>query len=122
MRRVLCLRLPNWPRQRAFLKRPARDGRRASARDSAVRPDPFGDVAALKKLARWCRRYSPVIGVEDADQPEALLLDITGCAHLFDGEQTLARLVLRDAARWKLTAHAAIADTIGAARGAAVCL
>lgn len=121
----MCLWLPNWPQQRASCKQTARDadGEHAlrPAADSAARPDPFADVTALKKLARWCRRYSPIVGLEEADQPEALLLDITGCAHLFGGEAALARQVLRDVARLGLCAQAAIADTIGAAWAAAFC-
>lgn len=72
-------------------------------------------MALLKRLARWCRRYSPIVGLEEAGAPEALLFDITGCAHLFGGEESLARLVLREITRLGLTAHVAIADTIGAA-------
>ena len=53
--------------------------------------------------------------------PESLLIDITGCAHLFGGEESLAGHILRDAARLKLTAYVAIADTIGAAWAAAFC-
>ncbi len=122
----MCLQLPNWPRQRAFLKRSAPDVGRENARrqsaDFTARPDPTGDVAALKKLARWCRRYSPIVGLADAEQPASLLFDISGCAHLFGGEEALARHVLRDLARLKLIAHVAIADTVGTAWAAAFCL
>lgn len=79
------------------------------------RGDSFADIAALKKLARWCRRYSPIVGLEDAEMPEALFLDITDCAHLFGGEEALARRMLHDLVRMKLTARVTIADTIGAA-------
>src|SRR4051812_4572609 len=117
MQRVLCLRLPNWSRQRLRQNPPGPEQQQSSP--PSPPPDPWRDIAALKKLARWCRRYSPVVGLEDAEMPESLLLNITGCAHLFGGEELLAALVVRDIARLKLTAYAAIADTIGAAWAAA---
>jgi protein ImuB len=89
--------------------------------------DRSADVAALKRLARWCRRYSPIVGLNgsndlpDAAEPDALFLDVTGCAHLFGGEEALARQALRDMANLKLTARVAIADTIGAAWAVAFC-
>jgi protein ImuB len=97
------------------LARPARD------RNENFPTDPVADRATLQRLARWCRRYSPVVGLEDAEIPESLLLDIAGCAHLFGGETRFAQRVLADLARLGLTAHVAIADTIGAAWAAAFC-
>uniref|UniRef100_UPI001359CA37 Y-family DNA polymerase n=1 Tax=Roseomonas sp. 18066 TaxID=2681412 RepID=UPI001359CA37 len=48
--------------------------------------DPVADAAALESLALWARRWTPLAAV---DPPDGLLLDITGCAHLFGGEQAL---------------------------------
>jgi protein ImuB len=76
---------------------------------------PAADLAALRKLARWCRRFSPSVGLEEGPEPASLLLDITGCAHLFGGEPAQARHVLRDFQRRGLTVRVAIADTLGAA-------
>src|SRR4029077_7584038 len=59
--------------------------------------------------------------LEEAEAPEAILIDVTGCARLFRGEGPLARCVLRDLARMRLTAYVAIADTVGAAWAAAFC-
>jgi protein ImuB len=81
----------------------------------------WGDVAALKRLARWCRRYGPFVGLEETEAPESLLIDVTGSAHLFHGEESLGRCVLRELAHVGLTAYVAIADTIGAAWAAAFC-
>jgi protein ImuB len=74
--------------------------------------DPAADRAALETLAGWCRRFSPVVGTED---PDSLLLDVTGCAHLFGGEEELARAVAGDFHRWGFTVRVALADAIGAA-------
>jgi len=38
----------------------------------------------LHALAEWCIRFSPVVGV---DLPDGLILEATGCAHLWGGEE-----------------------------------
>src|SRR5258705_4504286 len=38
----------------------------------------------LKGFAEWCIRYTPVVGI---DTPDGLILDGTGCAHLWGGEK-----------------------------------
>src|SRR5262245_720522 len=43
--------------------------------------EPSGKL--LKDIAEWCIRYSPWVV---ADPPDGLILDITGCAHLWGGE------------------------------------
>ncbi|MBN9510547.1 MAG: DNA polymerase Y family protein, partial [Alphaproteobacteria bacterium] len=49
--------------------------------------DPAAEAAGLAALAAWCTRYTPLAA---ADPPEGLVLDISGCAHLFGGEAALA--------------------------------
>lgn len=74
--------------------------------------DPAGDQTALKKLALWFIRFSPWVNV---DPPDGLLIDITGCAHLFGGETSFAEMMLERLSGFGITAKLAIADTIGAA-------
>lgn len=38
----------------------------------------------LKALGEWCIRYSPMVTM---DLPGGLIMDITGCAHLWGGER-----------------------------------
>ena len=38
----------------------------------------------LKGLAEWCIRYTPAVAV---DLPDGLILDVSGCAHLWGGEK-----------------------------------
>lgn len=38
----------------------------------------------LRKLGEWCIRFTPVVSI---DAPDGLLLDVTGCPHLWGGEQ-----------------------------------
>ncbi len=83
--------------------------------------DPAADARALTRLARWAGRYTPWTAVdasapEDAGIPGAgLWLDVTGCAHLFGGEDALLADLSRrlDAAGY--TARAGLAATPGAA-------
>ncbi|CAD7023983.1 DNA polymerase Y family protein [Pseudorhizobium halotolerans] len=48
--------------------------------------DPAADRALLEAIADWCDRYTPLVALDGSD---GLFLDITGCAHLFGGEQVL---------------------------------
>ncbi len=73
------------------------------------------DLGLLRSLAHRCRRYSPLVGLEDSETPDSLFLDITGGAHLFGGEPRMVRQVVADFRRWGFLARAAVADTIGAA-------
>jgi protein ImuB len=77
--------------------------------------DPVADREALQQLARWCQIYSPLVGVEEAETPEALLLDITGCEVHFGGELGLAQLLGSQLAFDGYHSRIAIADTLGAA-------
>jgi protein ImuB len=81
--------------------------------------DPASAGRALKKLATWAERYSPLVGLEEDPAPQCLLLDITGCAGCFHGEDQLAQQVVREFRTQGLRTHAAIADTLGAAWGIA---
>ncbi|WP_439514856.1 Y-family DNA polymerase [Oceanibaculum nanhaiense] len=74
--------------------------------------DPRADAEALARLARWCTRYTPIVA---KDGPDGLLLDITGCAHLFGGEAALLAGLTQRLQGFGLTVRAALADTPAAA-------
>ncbi|MQA65692.1 MAG: DNA polymerase Y family protein [Alphaproteobacteria bacterium] len=76
--------------------------------------DECADARTLRRLAAWCRRYSPWTATLGTYGP-GIWLDITGCAHLFGGEESLCRTVVVDLARLGFTAHAGLAGTPGAA-------
>ena len=78
--------------------------------------EPEADAAALGRLAAWCLRYAPLTA---ADAPDGIWLDITGCAHLHGGETKLLRDLVGRLAAWGIAAHAAVADTPGAAHAVA---
>lgn len=50
--------------------------------------DDHADQDWLEQIADGCTRYTPMVAI---DPPDGLILDITGCAHLFDGEVALIR-------------------------------
>lgn len=81
--------------------------------DLITRPaDPDRATQVLAALRRWAGRFSPWVAEEGAD---ALLIDLTGCAHLFGGEAALYEQIHHDCADLGLSVCAAIADTPGAA-------
>lgn len=81
--------------------------------------DPRADREALERLAVWCHRYSPLVGLDDAVEPDSLLLDVTGVAHFFGGEEALARRILAQFARRGILVRVGLAATVGAAWAAA---
>ncbi|MCH2182267.1 MAG: DNA polymerase Y family protein [Mariniblastus sp.] len=81
--------------------------------------DPRKDRAGLENLADSLERFSPIVGVQQVDPPDCLLLDVTGLQHLFGGENQLARQVLQHCQVRGYVARIAIADTPGLAWGAA---
>ncbi|MCR8724224.1 Y-family DNA polymerase [Frigidibacter sp. ROC022] len=74
--------------------------------------NPQAELDFLRVLRRWAGKFSPWV----ADQPPAsLLVDLTGCAHLFGGEEALLAQAEEDCAAMGLTVHAGIGDSPGAA-------
>lgn len=77
---------------------------------------PARDAIALEQLAIWAMRWSPIVA---ADQPDGLMLDISGCGHLFGGDKGLAISLRKRLGKLGFTARVAVASTPGAAWGAA---
>ena len=88
------------------------DARALCPQLTAVPSDPAGDLAFLEKLALWAQRWGPWSAL---DPPDGLLVDVTGAAHLFGGEERLLADVAAACARRGLTVRAALAPTAGAA-------
>jgi len=78
--------------------------------------DERADFALLEAVADWCDRYTPLAGL---DPPDGLMLDVTGCAHLFGGEAALAADLMRRLGAQGYQARVAVADTVGCAWAAA---
>ena len=74
--------------------------------------NPVAEAAFLSALRRWAGKFSPWVAEEP---PAALVVDLTGCAHLFGGEEALLDQIAADCDDLGLTVHCGIADTLGAA-------
>ncbi len=73
---------------------------------------PADDLAALKTLARWAMRFSPIVA---PDPPDGLLIDATGCQRLYGSDVRMAALVTKSIRRLRVSVRAAVAPTVGGA-------
>jgi protein ImuB len=74
--------------------------------------DEAADARLLEAISDWLSRYTPLVGLSP---PDGTMLDITGCAHLFGGEDAMRRDVVRRLHEQGMSARTAIAGTPGAA-------
>lgn len=82
----------------------------------SVPHDPAGDAHLLEELADACTRFSPSVAI---DPPDGLTLDITGCAHLWDGEAGLVSALAAFLVQAGLSLRLALGDTPDQARALA---
>ena len=82
----------------------------------AIEEDVAADAALLRTIADWSLRYTPLVA---CDPPDGLLFDISGCAHLYGGEDRLVADLAARLDRSGLIHRIAVAGTIGAAWAAA---
>ena len=75
--------------------------------------DPDADQRTLNAVADWCDRFTPLVAL---DHSEGLVLDISGCAHLFGGEAMLMKTLCHTLTQQGFVVSAAIAGTAIAAR------
>jgi protein ImuB len=78
----------------------------------ALPEDPARAAARLQALALHLLRFTPLVA---CNPPDGLLLDITGAAHLFGGEEALMRRAARALAQLGHRRSAALAGTAQAA-------
>jgi len=94
---------------------PLADARAMIPALDAVDDDPVADAALRDAIADWAERYTPLVGLDG----DGLMLDVTGCAHLFGGEATLVADLLSRLSAQGFAARAAIAGAPGTAWAAA---
>lgn len=85
--------------------------RTPALRTVAHRPD--ADAALLAQVLKDFGRFTPMIAL---DPPHGLMLDVTGCAHLFGGEVDLIQTVQTRAERAGLQTRSTLAATPQVAR------
>ncbi len=66
----------------------------------------------LTAMAEWCIRFTPAAAI---DEPDGLLLDVTGCAHLWGGEKPYLTDIYKRFKGFGYDVRIAVADTIGTA-------
>lgn len=74
--------------------------------------EPNRDALALRSLAVWAHRLSPLVS---PDPPDGLLLDLTGCEQVFGGEERWGLRALGQLSRFGIHARVAVAPTFGCA-------
>jgi protein ImuB len=78
----------------------------------ALTADPVSDALLLADIADWCDRYTPLVALDGHD---GLMLDVTGCTHLFASEAALLDDVGMRLRAQGFAVCAALAPTPGAA-------
>src|ERR1700744_5624492 len=66
----------------------------------------------LTAIGEWCIRFTPVVA---CDPPDGLILDISGCPHLWGGEREYLKDIHTRLQNKGYNTRIAIADTIGTA-------
>lgn len=66
----------------------------------------------LHNIAHWCIRYTPIVAI---DEPEGIMLDISGCTHLWGGEESYLQHIISRLKQHGYDVCISIADTIGTA-------
>lgn len=66
----------------------------------------------LNALAEWCIRFTPEPAV---DMPDGLILDVSGCTHLWGGEDAYLKDITTKLQGYGYHVRSAMADTIGTA-------
>ncbi len=77
--------------------------------------DAAADREALRQLALDGHRFSPLVGLEEESSPESLLFDVTGCTHLWDGEDRFIQAVQEYWTGRGYHTQLALAGSVGAA-------
>ncbi len=86
---------------------------RAIVPSLAVKEDlPSLKEKLLKHFGNWCIRFSPFVALDPTD---GLMVDITGCSHLWGGDESYLKEIKQKIAGLGYHIRAAIADTIGVA-------
>lgn len=92
------------------------DARARVPKIEAIDMDRAADADFLDMLADFCDRYTPLVALDGSD---GLILDITGCAHLFGGEANLCQSILARFKQSHIQAQASVAGTPDTARALA---
>ena len=73
---------------------------------------PGKSTTLLNAIGEWCIRFTPIVAI---DPPDGLILDISGCPHLWGGEREYLKYISARLQARGYDTRIAIADTIGTA-------
>ncbi len=96
----------------AFTGMAVADARAAVPELMVIDEEPGQVQKLLRLLGLGCIRYTPIVAL---DLPDGLMLDISGCAHLWGGERGYLKDIVLKLRASGFDARAAIADTPGTA-------
>ncbi len=65
----------------------------------------------LTRIGKWAIRYTPIVAI---DLPDGIILDVSGCAHLWGGELNYLEHILKRLQESGYRCSGALSDTIGA--------
>lgn len=86
---------------------------RAIVPNLEVRDEELGmSLNVLEELAAWGIRFTPVVSV---DEPDGLLMDVSGCAHLWGGERAYVQAIESRLNARGYDVRVSMADTPGVA-------
>lgn len=88
------------------------DARAAIPQLEVLQDKPLRKEKLLKSMGLWCMRYTPIVSMDTAGY---LILDITGCAHLWGGEKAYLQEIHLQLKQRGYEVRIGIASTIGAA-------
>ena len=88
------------------------DARAIQPNLEALEADPDADARTLDNIAAWCERFTPIVVL---DPPDGLFLDISGCGHLFGGEDALRAQISARLTAQGFANRTVLAPTPGAA-------
>lgn len=111
-KQIIIAASPLAEREGVFTGMAVADARAATDKLVVIDEVPGQAAKLLRLIGLGCLRYTPVVFI---DLPDGLLLDISGCAHLWGGERGYLKEIVWKLRAAGLDARAAIADTLGAA-------
>lgn len=111
-RKVITAINPQAEAQGLTLNMPLADARAIVADLQDFDDKPSRETRLLKAIGEWCIRYTPVVAI---DIMGGLFFDISGCTHLWGGEQQYLQEIINRLQSKGYQVRAAIADTLGTA-------
>ena len=109
---IITASSPTAEREGAYTGMAVADARAAVPGLLVIDDTPGQAHKLLRLIGLGCIRYTPIVAL---DPPDGLLLDMSGCAHLWGGEREYLREIVLKLRAAGFEARAAIADTIGSA-------